>query len=1306
MTGALKSWLVACSILLSGAAHGQNSATPTPWNYDEYRKAYPEQVARICTSQSGKKELESVLAFRVADQPRAETGVPLREQLRAAWRDLLGPPMRNTGPLAMRVLEEQEFPKFVRRKVEYVGDPDEPIRAWLFIPKGAKAKQTPAMLCLHQTVRSGKDQCAGVAELKPELAYGPLLAERGYVTICPDAICFGERYQVGGSFYCHYGDAVRLYRAKPGRSIMSKMIDDAMRAVDALVSLPEVDPARIGSIGHSHGGYGTLFAMAFDERIKAGVVSCGFTCFRADHFPDRWYRRTALIPRLGQFEGQMENSPVDFHHLFGAIAPRPLFLSVALKDSIFPQVGDMKWIERDLQQVYQGENAGQNFECFVFDGEHAFTDQARDRAWAFLDRHFQPAARASPEPKSSADFPLKQRSAFFTTETLTRIRANVANNPWARQLRDQIVANAKPWMALTDDALWELMFGATLPRSWMVWSSGHCPACQKSVEMYRWKMDAWNHPWKVRCPECQELFPKNDFEAFYRSGLDRHGVFDPKLANRDLLFNVEHPDPNDPRRSFGVDDGTGYVEGEKRWRFIAAYLIFGQFHQKVLAGIDTLAAAYVLTGETTYARKAGVLLDRVADLYPAFDFATQGYVYEKNGIHGYVSVWHDTSEETYEMVLAYDQIFEALREDAAFVEFLSSKARAYQLKNPKSSFGEIQRNIERGILRDALAHPEKIHSNFPRRECTEAAIHTVLGWPENRSQVEQLIDQLVAKATAVDGVTGEKGLAGYSAYTIAAMARFLNEYIRADPDFLSGLIQRHPSLRQTYRFHIETHCLEKYYPLLGDTGSFGQPFRQNPIMLHARFSSHAPLRWPLAPSMFAFFWQLYRQTGDVAYVQTIYRENGHSVRDLPYDVFEPNPAQVQMSVADLIAKHGTELKVGSINKQQWHLALLRSGRGQHARVVTLDYDSGGAHGHFDGMALGLFAHGLDLLPDFGYPPVQYGGWTTPRANWYKMTGAHNTVAVDGRNQATAAGRTTLWGEGESLRAVRVSGPELIRGKQYERTVAMVDVSSEDFYVVDVFRVVGGTNHAKFVYGTFADLETEGLSLRPAASPFGADFQLDKFSVDPVPAMGWSVIWNVQDPQKLLEPGARVRMRLTDLSLGVEAILAKSWIAPAYYQVEAGEVWNPCVISKRSGTAPLASTFVSLLEAFSDQPLLRGARRLDLRNSAGVKMADAQVGVAIQLKNGMTDVLMLADAENPLRTESAPVDGWLMAPELGIRLKGELGFVRLGADGRPLRAAIGRGSELRITHAEVSLPESVEFAEFEFNSGRPVRVRLR
>ena len=126
-------------------------------------------------------------------------------------------------------------------------------------------------------------------------------------------------------------------------------------------------------------------------------------------------------------------------------------------------------------------------------------------------------------------------------------------------------------------------------------------------------------------------------------------MFDPQRANRSLLFHAEHPDPSDPLHRFGVDDGEGYVEGGKRWRFISAYLIFGQWKQGVVSGIRNLAAAYVATGELAYAHKAGVLLDRVADLYPTFDFGKEGVMYEGPPRSGYVSTWHDACVEVHDL---------------------------------------------------------------------------------------------------------------------------------------------------------------------------------------------------------------------------------------------------------------------------------------------------------------------------------------------------------------------------------------------------------------------------------------------------------------------------------------------------------------------------------------------------------------------------------------------------------------------------------------------------------------------------------
>ncbi len=894
---------------------------------------------------------------------------------------------------------------------------------------------------------------------------------------------------------------------------------------------------------------------------------------------------------------------------------------------------------------------------------------------------------------------------FYPANMIEKAKANVKKYAWAADIQKGIVEAVQPWMKFSDEQLWDLMFGNTIMRSWMVWSNGYCPACKDPVPMYNWEIDAFKMPWKVRCPGCKELFPKNDFYEFYRSGLDEHGVFDPKIADRSLLFNVEYPDSKEPLHKFGVDDGEGYVEGDNRWRFIGAYLIYGQWKQLICGGIRNLSAGYVVTGNNIYVHKAGVLLDRVADLYPTFDFAKEGLAYEQSHGSGYVSTWHDACEETRELALAYDQIFEALGDDGELVTFLSRKAEQFKLSNPKSSFEDIQRNIEDGILRDAIQNRYRIESNYPRTDIAIAVIKTILGWPKNRDEVYAMLDGIIEEATAVDGVTGEKGLAAYSTIGPSSMAELLEQYARLEPNFLRDIFQRHPRLHQMYRFHFDTWCFQKYYPLVGDTGGFAQKVER---YVGVSFSNNPGL----APSMYTFLWNLYELTGDASFVQILYHANDNTADGLPFDLFADNPETFQREVSEVIDHEGADFKVGSVNKQQWHLAILRSGQGADARALWLHYDSGGRHSHADGMNLGLFAKGLDLMPDFGYPPVQYGGWGSPRAVWYRMTASHNTVVVDGQNQRTSAGETTLWADGKQFQAIRVSGPGLIEGKQFERMVAMIDISEQDSYIVDIFRVVGGIDHAKFTRSHFGQITTEGLGksplppfekgeiegglhLRPA-DDYGYGTQMRNFYEDAAPKPGWSVDWKVEDRHQLLPPDSDIHLRYTDLTYNAKASTCETWISLGGTK----DAWIPCIMVRRqTNEGPLTSTFVSIIEPYEGTSNIAQIRRLPLETSDGAAYPESNVAVEIQLADGRRYLFVTADVENPLGLNPSRSENKVMVQkEWGLRLDGELCMVRLDAAGKVRRIALCRGNSVGIGDFTLKLKQDTDFLEVNLNQG--------
>ncbi|MBX7258027.1 MAG: heparinase II/III-family protein [Candidatus Hydrogenedentes bacterium] len=864
----------------------------------------------------------------------------------------------------------------------------------------------------------------------------------------------------------------------------------------------------------------------------------------------------------------------------------------------------------------------------------------------------------------------KDHSILYTTDVIARVRENVSAQPWAAQIRDRVVEEAAFWKDMSDDDLWKLMFGPTLERSWMVWSNGYSPITGKPVPMYTWQAETKEHPWKLQDPTSGEWFPKNDFKAFYDSGLDEHGIFDPARANRDLLFNTEHPDPNDPLHRFGVDDGTGYVneKGEK-WRFIAAYLIYGQWKQSVVGGIRILSAAYVLTGDPVYAHKAGVLLDRVADIYPSMNFGKQGVMYEGPPSAGYVSTWHDACEETREMVMAYDMVFEALRSDQDLIAFLSKKASEVGLQNPKASFADIQRNIEGGILRDALLNQDRIHSNYPRTEITKAIITSVLQEPDEAFWT--IVDPMLDKATAVDGVTGEKGLAGYSCFTIAGLASFLAEYSKSDSTFLPRVLDRQPRLRDTYRFFIDTMCLQRYYPLSGDCGHFAASIPTYVGINFLKPSADAK-GWPnwtlLPPSNYRLLWDLYKATGDVAYVQTLYRANDSKIDGLPYDFYGNDPAQFQRDVAVVIDREGTQYALPSVNKQQWHLGILRSGRGANERALWLDYDAGGGHGHKDGMNLGLFAYGLDLMPELGYPPVQFGGWDSPRARWYTMTAAHNTVLVDNQNQAVANGATTLWLDGRHVHGIRATGEAIAQAERYERTALLIDVDESRSYVVDVFRVRGGHNHTKFQQSHFGALTTTGLNLAPAED-FGAGTQLRNTQLDPAPQPGWKAEWAIEDRYKLLPEPAKLGVSYWDFTTGAAAGTVEGWIVTGSYN-ESQEDWIPRVMVRRQneGDVPLESTFVAVTEPWKDASCIQSVRRVEANAPDGTLLGDTEVALEVQLADGSRDCILVRDVDRKQNQSDAVSSGGAIATDA------EVAVVRIDTNGVVTRATTGNGSK--------------------------------
>jgi dienelactone hydrolase len=276
-------------------------------------------------------------------------------------------------PLDLRVIETIDEPAFVRKKISFASEPGDRVPAWLLIPKGRRDKsKSPAMLCLHQTTAIGKDEPTGRGG-KPNLHYAKELAERGYVTLSPDYPNFGE----------HKVDPYALGYA----SASMKGIWDNLRAVDLLSSLEEVDPGRLGVIGHSLGGHNSIFVAIFDPRLRAVVSSCGFNAFPAyDNGNIAGWSHKGYMPRLKEtYHLDLGKVPFDFPELVAALAPRAFFTNSPTKDANF-EVEGVKRCLTAAEPVFRLLGADDRLVAVHPDAEHDFPEAERTRAYEFLDR--------------------------------------------------------------------------------------------------------------------------------------------------------------------------------------------------------------------------------------------------------------------------------------------------------------------------------------------------------------------------------------------------------------------------------------------------------------------------------------------------------------------------------------------------------------------------------------------------------------------------------------------------------------------------------------------------------------------------------------------------------------------------------------------------------------------------------------------------------------------------------------------------------------------------------------------------------
>jgi pimeloyl-ACP methyl ester carboxylesterase len=310
-----------------------------------------------------------------------------REVLRARYLELLRDDRKPPKPpLDLKRHESVVVDgAYTRWLVSYNVEADERAHAFLGIPVKLEGK-APGIVALHGTFAKGKERAAGLVD-NPDKAYLDHLCRRGYVVIAPDHFVAGHRIPPKGPY-----DTTRFHQKHPEWTSVGKFTYEHSIAVDVLQSLDEVEPERIGVLGHSLGGHGTIFLAAYDERIKAAACNCGASFFRHNPRVEAWARNRWYVYfkhiRPGLLKGKLP--PIDFHEIIALIAPRAFLDLSGLNDGIPLTQRQRVLMLTRIMDVYEFEKAPQNFAFYVHGRGHSVKHESRQLLYAWMDTHLKP----------------------------------------------------------------------------------------------------------------------------------------------------------------------------------------------------------------------------------------------------------------------------------------------------------------------------------------------------------------------------------------------------------------------------------------------------------------------------------------------------------------------------------------------------------------------------------------------------------------------------------------------------------------------------------------------------------------------------------------------------------------------------------------------------------------------------------------------------------------------------------------------------------------------------------------------------
>ena len=611
------------------------------------------------------------------------------------------------------------------------------------------------------------------------------------------------------------------------------------------------------------------------------------------------------------------------------------------------------------------------------------------------------------------------------------VSRNLSQHVWARKQRDEILRRADAWLRYDAARLRSLVPPPEVPRAIVAHEKG-APVNGEALNRigrYSWIL-SFDRPWKVTSPVDGRTYPSNNFQAF----------LDSDCTDRSLLTG---PYP---------DDGWGcYVEGEEKpfW-FVGVYAHWSARHL-LLPAIDDLSKAYLITADGRYAHACVLLLWQLAEYYPRYCYEKQSR-YGKEVTPDYKGrlLYHTwESNNTCRVVPpAYGAVRPAIEGDQALFGFTGQTAK--QIRS------HIEDRMLRTMANDIMDGSDRIQGNYGMHQHSLLRIAEVLKYSRKRPTSRQMREYVIRNpepksyfqmgmVDALNNLLHRDGYPiespGYNVAWISALSGMAETLGREGRRIVSMA-----RFRKLFTWPIRMTCAGEFVPSYGDSGDLFHPL----------------LGWTRD-----VFEPAYGYGKDPIFARAMAHPKTEHTRNLFGDPIDEKELTEAARKAPSRLGETSELMPGV------GFASLQTGREANRTALAVFYGIYWGHAHYDRLQLDLYAWGHALTPDLGYPETA-DAYDPRRAGFISHTVTHNTVMVNARRQALARGRLHLYDPGDFAQLVEISAEACYpkTTKLYRRTLMLVDVGPDQAYVVDIFRVRGGSQHDWIVHGTQADFDSD------------------------------------------------------------------------------------------------------------------------------------------------------------------------------------------------------------------------------------------